>query len=120
MTLDSNLNETPCVLTHWSNLSSNGKNQKGICEEADDRGNKFPCGEVGVCYEKELSGDISPCTGFDNVLKFTSFITDIMIPQNVLYCQQNSNVFTTNVTKLKEFFGMHLVRGYHALPTLRD
>ena len=96
------------------------KNQKSACEEADDIGNEFPCGEVHVCIEKELSGDISPYTVVDDVRKFASFITDIVIPQIVLYCQQNSNVFTTNVIELKEFFGMHLVMGYHALPTLRD
>ena len=102
----------------WKKLSP--ENQKGVCEEAVDIGNEFPCGEAHVCIEKEVFGDISPYAVFDNVLQFTSFITDIVIPQTVLYCQQNSNVFTTNVTELKEFFGMHLVIGYHALPALRD
>ena len=96
------------------------KLKKTVCEEADDIGNEFPCGEVHVHIKKELSGDISPCTVFYYVFKFTSFITDIVIPQTDLYCQQNCNVFTTNVNKLKEFFGMHLVMGCHALPALRD
>ena len=63
------------------------ENQKGVCKEADDVGNEFPCGEVPVCMEEELSGDISPYTIFDNILKFTSLITDIVIPQTVL-CRQ--------------------------------
>ena len=36
------------------------ESQKGVCEEADNIGNEFPCGEVHVRIEKELSGDISP------------------------------------------------------------
>ena len=82
MTLDSNLKKTRCLLIHWSNLSSNGKksspeNQKSVCEKADDIGNEFSCDEVHACIEKELSGDTSPYAVFDNVLKFTSLITDI-------------------------------------------
>ena len=43
-----------------------------------------------------------------------------MIPQTALYSQQKGHVFTTDVTELKAFFGMHLVMGYHTLPALRD
>ena len=96
------------------------ENQKGVCEEADDIGNEFPCGEIPVCMEEELSGDRSSYAIFDNILKFTSLLTDIVILQTVLCCQQNSKFFITNVTEMKEFFEMYLVMGYHALPALRD
>ena len=57
LALDSNLKKTPYLLIHWSNLSLDGKkllqeNQKGVCEEADDIGNEFPCGEVMYVLRK--------------------------------------------------------------------
>ena len=60
MTLDSSLKKIPSLLIHWSNLSLNGKksspeNHQKVCEEADNIGNEFPCGEVHVRIEKELS-----------------------------------------------------------------
>ena len=96
------------------------ENQKGVCKGANDIGNEFPCGKVYARVKKELSFNISPHAVFDNILICTSYITDVVIPQTVLYSQQNSNVFATNGIELKAFFTMHLVMGYHALPSLRD
>ena len=67
-----------------------------------------------------MLGDITPYQVFEYVSKFTDFITNIIIPQTVLYSQLTGHVFTTDVAEMKAFFCMHLVMGYHALPALRD
>ena len=94
------------------------KKQKAASEEANNFGNEFSYGKINI--EDELSGDITPYEVFELVSKFTSFITDTVIPQTVLYSQQNGHVFTTDIDEIKAFFGMHLVMGYHVLPSLRD
>ena len=65
----------------WKKLSP--ENQKRVYKEADNIGNEFPYSKV--CIEKELSGDQSPNAVIEKVTKFTSFITDIVIPQTALY-----------------------------------
>lgn len=91
--------------------------QKSAYEETNFV-NDFPFGKILI--ENELNGDVTPYSVFEAVSKFTSFIADIVIPQTILYSQQNGHVFTTNIDEMKAFFGMHLVMGYHTLPSLRD
>ena len=94
------------------------KTQRAAREEANKTYHHYSYGEIVL--ESDFSSDLTPYEVFENVSKFTSFITDIVIAQTVLYSHQNGHVFTTDVDKLKAFFGMHLVMGYHVLPSIRD
>ena len=94
------------------------ENQKAAYEEPDNFEKELEYGKVLI--ENDLLGPFTPYQVFESVSKFIDFITNIVIPQTVLYSQQIRHVFTTNVAEMKAFFDMHLVMGYHVLPALRD
>ena len=68
----------------------------------------------------EVSDNPTPYEISNNVSRFEEFLEEIVIPQTLLYSQQKGHCFTTTADKMKALFGMHLVMGYHYLPSLRD
>ena len=68
----------------------------------------------------ELEAETTPYQVFEKIANFDAFLTDIVIPQTILYSQQKGHVFTTTVEEMRAFFGMQIVMGYHALPCIRD
>ena len=53
-----------------------------------------------------------------NLAEFDKFLTEIVIPESVIYSQQNSHVFSTNVEEMRAIFGMQIVMEYHTLPSI--
>ena len=67
-----------------------------------------------------LETTATPFEIFKKVSKFDQFLIDIVIPQTILYSQQQGDVFEIELDEMKAFFGMTVVMGYHVLPSLRD
>ena len=101
----------------WKELST--RKQKQVAEKLENRKdiNPIQYGQILLDFD---SDEETPYQVFDKLAKFDSFITDIVIPQTVLYCQQKGHVLTTTVEEMKAFFGMNIVMGYHKLPSIRD
>ena len=68
----------------------------------------------------EVGDNPTPYKIFNNVSRFEEFSEEIVILQTLLYTQQKGHCFTTTAEEMKAFFGMHLVMGYHCLPSLQD
>ena len=56
---------------------------------------------------------------FEEVTHFNDFLKHIAIPQIELYSQQKGTIFSTNLEEIRALFGMHVVMGYHVLPSFR-
>ncbi|CAH2108202.1 unnamed protein product [Euphydryas editha] len=62
----------------------------------------------------------SPIDVFEAVTNIKVLIEDVIIPESILYAQQNGSSFTTDYNEIAAFLGMNYVMGYHVLPTLRN
>ena len=62
----------------------------------------------------------SPFYVFKHVSNFDSLIDDIILPQTLLYAQQNGKDFQISKEEVMAFLGIQVVMGYHVLPSTRD
>ena len=76
---------------------------------------EFEYGQILLPLEKTAT----PFEIFKKVSKFDQFLIDIVIPETILYSQQQGHVFEIELDEMKAFFGMTVVMGYHVLPSLR-
>lgn len=97
----------------WKRLTDSPVNHQSRLEY--ESSTSFEFGKVTIDLE-----DKTPYEVFNKVSGFEDFIKNIVVPQTLLYCEQQAHVFTTNVDEIKAFFGMQVVMGYHQLPSLRD
>lgn len=56
---------------------------------------------------------------FEAVTNIRVLIEDIIIPESILYAQQNGSSFTTDYDEITAFIGINYIMGYHVLPSLR-
>ena len=99
----------------WKMMSAS--QQKSIAKKFEQLAkNTTEFGKVTI----DLVDDPRPYQAFEKLAEFDKFLTEIVIPESVLYSQQKGHVFSTNVEEMRAFFGMQIVMGYHTLPSIRD
>ena len=80
--------------------------------------------DIGIEFGKVLldvnRGETTPYQVFEKLIKFENFITEIVMPQTILYSQQKGHVLTTSLKEIKAYFGMKIVMEYHKLPSIHD
>ena len=103
------LHEEPTF--HWKNTS-----QPLSMSDFQNNSENYEFGKILI----ETSNNLTAYEIFEKVSQFSSFLNDIVIPQTELYSHQKGQVFSTNIEEIKAVFGMHIVMGYHVLPSLRD
>ena len=103
---------------NWKKLSDS--KLKAIAKKYEEQ----RLSDIGIEFGKVLldvnEGETTPYQVFEKLIKFENFITEIVMPQTILYSQQKGHVFTTTLEEIKAFFGMNIVMGYHKLPSIRD
>ena len=106
--------------THSSEVPTRFIWRTGTAENAPsficETDTSFEFGKVLI----NTSDDQSPYELFEKAARFDKFINEIVIPQTILYSQQRGHVFSTDIYKIKTYFGLNLVVGYHVLPSVRD
>ena len=99
----------------WKMMSAS--QQKSIAKKFEQLAkNTTEFGKVTI----DLVDDPCPYQVFEKLAEFDKFLTEIVIPESVLYSQQKGHVFSINVEEMRAFFGMQIVMGNHTLPSIRD
>ena len=98
------------------NLTSSYNQDQELSSRLTHQNKDFNFGEVLL----QISSNPTPLEVFNGVAGFEDFLNKIVIPQTLLYSQQQAHVLSTDVDEIKALFGMHIVMGYHRLPCLRD
>ena len=61
----------------------------------------------------------TPAEIFKSVSRFASLLSDILVPESILYMQQKGNPFSIDEEELQAFIGIIFVMSYHRLPDMK-